>query len=604
QALEHPAPGEKKPTPESWHAERDTLLAERDALAAERDTLTADKKKLLTLRDAMLQEVLPLTQSPNGKTSSPHRWVSWAVVILLTGGMTFLLLQTSRMMRPLQGGYSGRIPATALGQARPRHGGGGASPHARAARPKGHLPGQRDLRAKHEKRVEIIPFATLTVVGRAALSRNGIHVAVAGWGGKILIYDLQSDRIIARFAAHHGAVTALRFADSDTLISGGRDGRIVVWSLRKRARRRVLRAKGPPILDLAVARGYVVVATEETTINVYPLSGNASPTRLVGHRGWVRAVALDARGEHVASGGDDTKIRLWKLPEGKLLRTLPGHKLWVRTLAFSPNGHLLASGGFDKRTRLWDVKSGKLLHSLRGHVRRPVDLAFDATGRRLASASLDRTVVIWDVASGHLLRRLRGHRYQVSSVAFGPRDRFILTSSTDGTLRVWGGRTPTPQITRRLPKIRPGELTLRRNTSGERVRVKLVDPHGKALKTAPRAVAYILRSGPDDREKLLDPKLLEHLYAVAKHFGRQRDVVVISGYRSPQFNALRARQSKQVAKESRHVRGQAIDFRISGVPITTLHTFIKKKRWGGLGFYPDSQFVHLDTGPVRFWQGN
>jgi uncharacterized protein YcbK (DUF882 family) len=81
-------------------------------------------------------------------------------------------------------------------------------------------------------------------------------------------------------------------------------------------------------------------------------------------------------------------------------------------------------------------------------------------------------------------------------------------------------------------------------------------------------------------------------------------VWVISGYRSPEYNELRTRQSRQVGKESRHMKGEAIDIRIDGVTITALHDYVRKLRAGGVGFYPDSQFIHMDIGPVRHWGGD
>ncbi len=91
---------------------------------------------------------------------------------------------------------------------------------------------------------------------------------------------------------------------------------------------------------------------------------------------------------------------------------------------------------------------------------------------------------------------------------------------------------------------------------------------------------------------------------VMEHFGRQREVILISGYRSPSFNRLRTKQSRQVGEKSLHMKGQAIDFRVEGVAITRLHEFVKTLKAGGVGFYPDSNFIHMDIGPVRYWSGN
>ena len=76
---------------------------------------------------------------------------------------------------------------------------------------------------------------------------------------------------------------------------------------------------------------------------------------------------------------------------------------------------------------------------------------------------------------------------------------------------------------------------------------------------------------------------------------------VISGYRSAQTNALLAARSGGVASRSLHMAGRAIDIRLPGVPLSTLHRAALDLQAGGVGFYARSDFVHLDTGRVRDW---
>ena len=66
---------------------------------------------------------------------------------------------------------------------------------------------------------------------------------------------------------------------------------------------------------------------------------------------------------------------------------------------------------------------------------------------------------------------------------------------------------------------------------------------------------------------------------------------------------MRHRQSRGVASNSFHVKGQAIDFRIDGTPLAKIKHTAEGLNNGGVGFYPRSNFIHVDTGPVRTWQG-
>ena len=76
---------------------------------------------------------------------------------------------------------------------------------------------------------------------------------------------------------------------------------------------------------------------------------------------------------------------------------------------------------------------------------------------------------------------------------------------------------------------------------------------------------------------------------------------VISGYRSPATNAMLHARSGGVATRSLHMSGQAIDIRMPGVPLATLHRAARSLQAGGVGYYPRSEFVHVDTGRVRAW---
>lgn len=101
----------------------------------------------------------------------------------------------------------------------------------------------------------------------------------------------------------------------------------------------------------------------------------------------------------------------------------------------------------------------------------------------------------------------------------------------------------------------------------------------------------------------VDPELADVLVSAALHFHAQR-VDVVSGYRSPKYNLVLRKKGRQVARESQHTQGTAVDFRIRGVPTEKLLGFVRSLRLGGVGFYPHAHFVHSDTGPIRYWQGS
>ena len=94
---------------------------------------------------------------------------------------------------------------------------------------------------------------------------------------------------------------------------------------------------------------------------------------------------------------------------------------------------------------------------------------------------------------------------------------------------------------------------------------------------------------------------------VRKYWSKLRPIAttkpfqVISAYRSPDTNQMLRDTTAGVAKDSMHLRGQAIDVRLADVPLDTLRAVALDLQRGGVGFYPESEFVHVDTGRVRRW---
>jgi len=99
----------------------------------------------------------------------------------------------------------------------------------------------------------------------------------------------------------------------------------------------------------------------------------------------------------------------------------------------------------------------------------------------------------------------------------------------------------------------------------------------------------------------MDPELLDLIYDVRASLGSHAAYEVISAYRSPKTNEMLRSSTSGVAKKSQHILGKAIDVRLRGVPTNELRDAAISLRRGGVGYYKDSDFVHMDTGRVRRW---
>jgi uncharacterized protein YcbK (DUF882 family) len=124
---------------------------------------------------------------------------------------------------------------------------------------------------------------------------------------------------------------------------------------------------------------------------------------------------------------------------------------------------------------------------------------------------------------------------------------------------------------------------------------------GRYLPDALDAIDHILRDFRRNEVKAIDPHLLDLLHALNGRLDTTEPFDVISGYRSPLTNAMLHANSEGVAAHSLHIEGKAIDIRVPGRDLATLHKVALAMRAGGVGYYPRSDFVHVDTGRVRQW---
>jgi uncharacterized protein YcbK (DUF882 family) len=115
------------------------------------------------------------------------------------------------------------------------------------------------------------------------------------------------------------------------------------------------------------------------------------------------------------------------------------------------------------------------------------------------------------------------------------------------------------------------------------------------------AINRILRDHRTDQIKDIDARLLDLLFALRSELEISQPFHVISGYRSAETNARLHAGSSGVAGNSLHVVGRAVDIRTPGTPLPVLRRAAVALKVGGVGYYPKSDFVHVDVGRVRTW---
>jgi uncharacterized protein YcbK (DUF882 family) len=123
----------------------------------------------------------------------------------------------------------------------------------------------------------------------------------------------------------------------------------------------------------------------------------------------------------------------------------------------------------------------------------------------------------------------------------------------------------------------------------------------KYMPDAFEKINYVLRDFRTGEVFPIDPRTMDILYMMHKKSGSKYNFEILSGYRSPKTNAMLRRTSTGVARNSFHLTGQAIDIRLPYYRTSNLQKIAQNLRAGGVGYYNKSNFVHVDTGKVRFW---
>ena len=144
-------------------------------------------------------------------------------------------------------------------------------------------------------------------------------------------------------------------------------------------------------------------------------------------------------------------------------------------------------------------------------------------------------------------------------------------------------------------------LALEHHHTGETLNLTYYE-QGRYIHGALDEISHFLRDYHNDSVHSVDPALLDQLYDVKLLLGVKRPFHIVSGYRSPQTNASLRRHSRGVARQSLHMEGRAVDIRIEGVSARTIRDAGLSLQRGGVGYYPNSNFVHLDTGDIRAWR--
>lgn len=174
----------------------------------------------------------------------------------------------------------------------------------------------------------------------------------------------------------------------------------------------------------------------------------------------------------------------------------------------------------------------------------------------------------------------------------------LAAAAATGVIAAPGFATPALALPRmRLPER---ALAFHHLHTGESLDV-VYWADGRYVPEATHRIAYLLRDFRTDAVHPIDPKLLDLLARLRTQLRSRSPYLVIGGYRSPETNEMLRETTEGVAANSFHMAGRAIDLRMPDRALAAVRRVALGLKAGGVGYYPRSDFVHVDVGPIRRW---
>lgn len=280
-----------------------------------------------------------------------------------------------------------------------------------------------------------------------AFDNRSETLASGGSEGRVRLWRLPDGKELSGWKAHTDSLQGLVFLNHDReLLTAAYDGTLARWTNDGTLLKRL--NTPAPVTSMAAdeAADVVVTGHSDGHVRLWRLADLSLAHDLPLHRGEVRAVAYHAAARLLASSGTDGRVYYWR--EGAEPRPLPAPPTDAQDLAFTPDGSVLMGSGWFNLFR-WQLDNETLQVLPTAHHGIVKSISFSRDGRTLASIGrqTDSAVYLLDARTGAVLKRFQPHELCGSFVRLSPDGRYLASTSDDASVHIWDLQRPLPERT-------------------------------------------------------------------------------------------------------------------------------------------------------------
>jgi WD40 repeat protein len=282
-----------------------------------------------------------------------------------------------------------------------------------------------------------------SMVNEAKLSKNGKYMAVGRTGNNAKLIDFNTGKIHKTLNGHNSMVLSICFSnDSKYFVTGGLDGKVVLWNVETGAQIRKFNYEDANIavFSVDVSNDNKLLATADWSgyVNIWDIETGKHIKSIKSHGGSAAYhIKFTPNGLYIISAGLDRKLKLIETDTGEEVRTFIGHTDLVNSIDIDSATNKIITSSWDNTIRVWDFYSGLQTLKINAHNGGVYSARFDTSGKYIVSGGDDYLVKLWDATNGTLISSFAGHKGGIGDVYLTKDNKNIISGSRDGSIRVW-----------------------------------------------------------------------------------------------------------------------------------------------------------------------